>query len=100
MVLLLVKLLARINNGGFVLFCAIQELHYVHQRFHTIDLQLVDHSGLADVLLWNDESLELLGTGLDGDGQCSANRLQTPVQSQFAYHHVFIQIPTLHLSVG
>ena len=67
-VLLFKELLASIDNGWFVGSVAIQKLHHVHQRFHAVNLQLVDNGSFANVLLGNYQSLELLGAGSDGNG--------------------------------
>ena len=61
---------------------------------------MIDDSGLTDIRLRHDEALELLRTGSDGYGQGSADRLQTPVETQFTYHHILRQTSLAHLPVG
>ena len=79
---------------------AIHKPNDIHQRLHAVDFQLVDDSGLPDVLPWDDKSLELLLAGADGDGQRSADGLQVSVKSQLAYQHVFVESFALYLVVG
>ena len=79
--LLVIKLLARVDDCRFVGRRAVEEVDNIHQCLHAVDLQLVDDGRFADVLLGNDEALEFLLAGTDGDGQCTADRLQVTVQS-------------------
>ena len=100
MVLLLIELLAGVNDGRLIAGVTIHELDDICQRLHAIHLQLVDYSRLADVLLGHDEALELLLASPDGNGQGSANGLQAAVQSQFTYHHIMVQPVALHFAIG
>ena len=81
LVLLCIELLARVQILRFVSRRAIEELDDIHQRLHTIDLQLIDNRCLADVLSRNDEPLKLLLTSFDGYGQRTTDRLQMTVKS-------------------
>ena len=80
LVLLLVELATGVNDGRLVAGVAIHEPDDIHQGVHAIDLQLVDHGCLADVLTGNDESLELFLTGTNGNRQRTTNRQQASVQ--------------------
>ena len=66
-ILLLVEFTAGVDDGGFVRGSAVHKLDDIHQCLHPKNLKLVDNSRFADVLLWYDESLELLFSGPDGD---------------------------------
>ena len=81
MVLMLVKLLTRVDNGRLVAVVTVHKTDDVRQCLHAIDLQLVHDSRFTDILLGDNETLELLCPRPNGDGQCTANRLQTPVES-------------------
>ena len=100
MVLLFVEFLTRINDGRLVCRGTIEEVDDIQQRFHTIYLKIVDNSSFADVLLGNDETLELFLASTDGDRQCTADRLQMTVKSQFAYQHVLVKVSIFYLSVS
>ena len=100
MVLLLVEFFTCVDDGRLVAVIAIHKADNVRQSLHAVDLQLVHDSRLADVLLWHDESLELLRPGSDGNGQCTSHGLQPPVEPQLTNEHIFVQSVTFYLVVG
>ena len=97
-VLLFVELLAGVHLHGLISQrVTIKEADDVDDSLHAIDLQVVDNSRFAHILLRYDESLELLGTGADGDGQSTTNGLQSTIESQFAQEHETLQATGIHL---
>ena len=100
LVLLLIELMAGIDHCGLVGVCAVKKLNDIHERLHTINLEVIDDGGLADVLFRNNQPLELFLTCPDGDGKCTADRLQAAVKSQLAYQHVLGQPFFLHFFGG
>lgn len=98
--LLFIELLACIDEGGLVLGAAIEETDDIGQTVHSKHLQLVHHRRFTHIVLRNNQSLELLLTGTDGDGEHSADRLQLAVESQLTNHHIVTQHRLTDLSVG
>ena len=99
-VLLFEELAAGVDDGGLIRGVAIQELDDIHQRVHAIDFQLVHHSRFTDVLLWHEESLEMLFARTDGNGQRTAYGLQMAVETQLAHQHVLPQAFFRHVATG
>ena len=91
LVLLLVELAARVDDSGLGTFLSGEEGYDVAYVLHAVYLEIVHHGCLAHVLLGNDQSLELLGTGAYGDGKHSLGRLETAVETQLAYHHIAVE---------
>ena len=42
----------------------------------------------------------MLGPGTDGNGKCTANRLQATIETQFADEHIFAQVLVVQFLVG
>ena len=86
--LLLVKLLAGVDEGWLVIIAAIQETDHIGHTVHPIHVELVYDSGLAHVLRRNNQPLELLFTGPDGHREHTADGFQFSVEPQFTNHHI------------
>ena len=100
MTLLLVEFFAGIYFQGFIDGRAIEEVDHVHQGVHAINIEVVDHGSLAYVLTRHNQTFVFVCTSFDGDGQSTANRIQTAVKSQFAHHHKLFQLTAVYLIVG
>ena len=68
MALLLVELLARIDNQGFQLVLAVEEAYYLLKVFYAVHQQVVDYGSLAGILPGYYHSFEAQFAGLDGYG--------------------------------
>ena len=99
-VLLLIELLAGVCMSGLYGGVAIEEIDDFHQVFHTIDVEVVNDSSLANVLFGHDEALELFFAGTNGNGQGSAYRHQIAVESQFAHQHIAVEHAVFHFTVS
>ena len=98
--LLLVKFASRVDVKWFESLSARKEIDDILQRLHAINLKVIDHGGLAHVLNRHEKPLELLFPRFDGDGQSTANRLQRPVEAQFADNHIAFQFLADDASAG
>ena len=65
-ILLLVELFPCIYKSGFKFGRTVKESDYIGQIVHSQHIELVYNSGLAHILLRNNQALELLLTGTDG----------------------------------
>ena len=87
-VLMLVELTTGIDNGCFVIVVAVEEADDIGEIVHAIDLEIVDDSRLAGILLGYDETFELFFSCADGYWQGTVDGLQLSVEPQFTNHHV------------
>ena len=77
--LLLIKLLAGVDDGGPESVGLGEELQHVGHRFHAINVEVVHHSSLSYVGFGHDEAFKFLGSCPDSDGQCAFDGLQMAV---------------------
>ena len=98
--LILIKLLASINNGRLESLFVTHKLYNIKQAVHTIDFEVIDHGRLTGVLHWHNQSLEVLCPGSNGNRQCSLDGLQRAVQTQLAYQHKFLEVRVGDVLVG
>jgi len=96
--LLLIKDLTGVDHGGLKLFGTCQEGHYIGHVFQAIDIELVDNGGLVDILFRDDETFEVFGPCLDGDGQDTLHRLQLTIEAELTNHHILVEFGCVHLS--
>ena len=99
-VLMLVELLARVDEGGLILAAAVEETDDIRQVVHAVDVKVVHHGGFAHIGLGNNQPLELLLTGTDGYGKGAADGFELPVKPQFPDHHVVGKHRLAYFPVG
>ena len=99
-VLLFVEFLAGIDDRWLITLCAVEETDDISQTLHPKNLELVHDGCFTGILLRHDESFELLLTGKHSHEQSAADRFQTAVESQFAYHHIFSQTTVADFPMG
>ena len=98
--LLLVKLLSRVDNHGCKGLRSREKLDDIDDAFHAIDLEIVHHGRLSDVVFRHNQPLETLGPRLDGNGKGTFDGLQPTVKPQLSDHHIAVETVCLYASSG
>ena len=99
MALLFIEFSSGVNDGWLKLLSSIEEIDDIIERFHPVDIDLIDNGSFAYVLFGNDESFELFFSCAYGYRQGAAHWLQLPVQAQFAHHEIFVEMVAHHFVV-
>ena len=100
MCLVIVKLLAGVDNGRRRITSVAHELYDFEKRFHAVNLKIVYDSSFPGVLFRYDKSLKVLCSCSDSYRQGTFDRLERTVKAQLAYHHVLFQMIFGNVVVG
>ena len=97
-VLVLIEFLASINEAWFWMCCAFNEVDDIHERVHTIYIQVVDNGCFPLVLFWHNEGLEMVCPCTYGYWQGSAYWQQSAVKSQFSCKYQTIKTVDVYIA--
>ena len=91
------ELLAGVHHGGFNRPRAGDKIYHLGERFHAIDIEVVDHGGLGGVGLGHNHAPKPGCPGGDGHGQRAAYGKHGAVERQLAHNHVAVEFRRLYL---
>ena len=74
--------------------------HHLTYVPYSIDMNLVHHGCLMDILLWHEDSIVTHFACLYGYGQNAPDGNHRAIQAEFSHHHVSVEALGIHLSVG
>ena len=83
-----IELATGVDDGGRQGVLAMEEADHLHDVVDTIDIEVVDHSGLAGILCREDETFVAQLAGFDGDGQGATDGHEAAVESQLTHDEV------------
>ena len=69
-----------VDHGGLERELIIEELNYLREVFHAIDVEVIDHSRLGGVLLGQDKSVEMHLASKNRHGQSPLDGLHRPIE--------------------
>src|SRR5579863_7171834 len=80
--------------------CRVEQLDYIEERGHGIDIDSLDHCSFGGVGLGQDEIGNALFPRQDGDGQHAGDGAHAAVEAELAHEHKAAQVSGAQRAIG